>query len=97
MQFDEQFLSDIGLDDMPEEQKKAFLDYAQEELEVRIGEKISEGMTEEQLNEFDTIEDQELAIEWLEKNRPDYKEVVASVVEDFKNEIASNKDQIIAA
>ncbi len=96
MQFDEQFLSDIGLDDMPEEQKKAFLDYAQEELEVRIGEKISEGMTEEQLNEFDAIEDQELAVQWLDANRPDYKEVVARVVEDFKNEIASNKDQIAA-
>ncbi len=96
MQFDEQFLSDIGLDDMPEEQKKAFLDYAQEELEVRIGEKISEGMTEEQLNELDAIEDQELAVQWLDGNRPDYKEVVARVVEDFKNEIASNKDQIAA-
>ncbi len=96
MKFDEQFLSDIGLDDMPDDQKKVFLGYAQEELEVRIGEKISEGMTEEQLNEFDAIEDQGLAVEWLEKNRPDYKEVVASVVEDFENEIISNKDQILA-
>ena len=96
MQFDEQFLQDMGLNDMPEEQKKAFLDYAQEELEVRIGEKISEGMSEEKLAEFDAIEDQELAIKWLEENRPDYREIVAAVVEGLKGEISANKEQILA-
>ncbi|MBQ6510651.1 hypothetical protein IJI94_01660 [Candidatus Saccharibacteria bacterium] len=96
MQFDEQFLQDMGLNDMPEEQKKAFLDYAQEELEVRIGEKISEGLSEEQLSEFDAIENQNLAVEWLEKNRPDYKEIVATVVDELKGEISANKEQILA-
>ena len=37
MQFDEQFLQEMGLSAMPEEQKRQFLDYVQEELEVRIG------------------------------------------------------------
>lgn len=96
MQFDEQFLKDMGIDNMPEDQKKAFLDYAQEELEVRIGEKISEGMSGEKLAEFDAIENQELAIKWLEENRPDYKEIVAMVVDDLKNEIAGNREQILA-
>ena len=96
MRFDEQFLKEAGLDGMPEEQKKAFLDYIQEELEVKIGEKISEGMTEEQLSEFDAIEDQELAVQWLEKNRPDYKEVVARVTDELKSEIIANREQILA-
>ena len=57
MRFDEKFLQEMGLASMPEEQKQAFLDYIQEELEVRIGERISRGLTETQLNEFDMISD----------------------------------------
>ena len=45
--FDNRFLESVGLADLPEAQKAAFLEYAQEELEVRIGEEIAEGMTEE--------------------------------------------------
>ena len=46
MEFDEKFLREVGLAVMPEEEKRAFLDYVQEELEVRVGEEIAEGMTE---------------------------------------------------
>ena len=53
MQFDEQFLQEMGLSAMPEEQKQQFLAYIQEELEVRIGERISRGLSETKLNEFD--------------------------------------------
>lgn len=41
MDFNEEFLAEMGLAAMPEEQKQDFLAYVQEELEVRIGEKIS--------------------------------------------------------
>ena len=61
MQFDEQFLQEMGLQAMPESQKQSFLNYVQEELEVRIGERISRGLTEVQLNEFDMITDQATA------------------------------------
>ena len=66
MQLDEQFLQEMGLSAMPENQKQAFLDYVQEELEVRIGERISKGLTEVQLNEFDQITDPLEASKWLE-------------------------------
>ena len=66
MEFNEQFLQEMGLSAMPEEQKQKFLDYIQEELEIRIGERISRGLTEEQLNEFDMIEDPAEAAKWLE-------------------------------
>ena len=48
----------------------------QEELEVRIGERISEGLPEELLDEFDRIDDPDEATAWLERNRPDYREIV---------------------
>jgi len=66
-QFDESFLEQVGLSNMPQEQKDTFLQYAQDQLEVRIGEKMSEGLSEEQLDEFEKIidNDQETVQKWL--------------------------------
>ena len=95
MQFDEKFLQEVGLSAMPENQKQAFLQYVQEELEVRIGERISKGLTEVQLNEFDMITDQTEATKWLEKNRPDYREIVTRTITEMKEEIRANRDRLI--
>ncbi len=95
MQFDDKFLQEMGLSAMPEDQKQKFLDYVQEELEVRIGERISRGLSETQLNEFDQITDPLEAAKWLEKNRPDYREIVARTIEEMKNEIRSNRSKLI--
>ena len=95
MQFDDQFLQEMGLSAMPEDQKQAFLDYVQEELEVRIGERISKGLTEIQLNEFDHITDPLEATKWLEKNRPDYREIVTRTIDEMKAEIRANRSKLI--
>ena len=95
MQFDDKFLQDMGLSAMPEDQKQKFLDYVQEELEVRIGERISKGLTEAQLAEFDQISDPNEAARWLEKNRPDYREIVNRTIEAMKEEIRANREKIV--
>ena len=95
MDFDEKFLQEMGLSTMPEDQKQKFLDYIQEELEVRIGERISKGLTETQLNEFDAITEQSEATRWLEKNRPDYREIVNRTIEEMKSEIRANRSKLI--
>lgn len=95
MQFDEKFLQEMGLSAMPEDQKREFLEYIQEELEVRIGERISKGLTEGQLAEFDAITDQVEAARWLEKNRPDYREIVTRTVAEMKEEIRANRNKLI--
>ena len=87
----------MGLQAMPEEQKQDFLNYIQEELEVRIGERISKGLTEVQLNEFDMITDQTEAAKWLEKNRPDYREIVTRTINEMKEEIRANRAKLIGA
>ena len=73
--FDDNFLESVGLGSMPAEQKEAFLQYAQDQLEVRIGEKMSEGLTEAQLDEFEKIIDKDKATidKWLQNNGDDYK------------------------
>ena len=96
MEFDDKFLQEMGLSAMPEQQKQDFLDYVQEELEVRIGERISKGLTEAQLNEFDIITDQAEATAWLEKNRPDYRQIVTRTIEEMKDEIRANRARLIA-
>lgn len=97
MEFDEKFLQEMGLSAMPEDQKQKFLDYVQEELEVRIGERISKGLTQTQLNEFDMIVDPAEAANWLEKNRPDYREIVNRTIEEMKEEIRANRSKLVGA
>lgn len=96
MEFDDKFLADMGLSAMPEEQKRDFLAYVQEELEVRIGERISRGLTQVQLNEFDAITDPIEAAKWLEVNRPDYREIVSRTIAEMKEEIRANRAKLLA-
>lgn len=96
MKFDDSFLAEVGLSAMPEEQKQDFLNYVQEEVEIMIGQRISKGLTEVQLNEFDMIVDQSEAVLWLERNRPDFREIVTRTINEIKEEIRANRAQLLA-
>lgn len=97
MEFNDQFLQEMGLSAMPEDQKQKFLEYVQEELEIRIGERISKGLTPTQLNEFDMITDPMEAALWLERNRPDYREIVNRTINEMKEEIRANRAKLVGA
>jgi hypothetical protein len=56
-QLDNAFLEEVGLGSMPEDQKDAFKAHIQEELETRVGAKMSEGLSEQQISEFEKIID----------------------------------------
>ena len=72
--FDNRFLDSVGLADLPDAQKEAFLQYAQDQLEIRIGEKMSESLSDEQLDEFERIIDNEPGtIQILLKSYGDYQ------------------------
>jgi hypothetical protein len=135
-QLDDKFLADIGLNELPEDQKQAFLQHIYEELELRVGTKLSEGLSDQQLEEFEAIIDRKddaivawlnqyapnyhtdetfgrlqqatqadpndpglraeyAATKWLEVNRPDYRQVVAQVLDELKKEIIGNRDKIL--
>ena len=95
MEFNEDFLQEMGLSAMPEDQKQPFLDYVQRELEIRVGERISRGLSEEKLQEFDAITDPEAAAAWRETNRPDYREIVNRTIEEMKEEIRANRAKLL--
>ena len=135
-QLDDNFLKELGLDQMPEEQRKPFLEHIYSELELRVGERLSQGMSDAQLDEFANIIDkvpgavdafldkhapnyteepmfqrlvqatgvavddprlrnEYAATKWLEVNRPDYRNVVATVMEELKREIMANREAIL--
>lgn len=73
-QLDEKFLADIGLDDLPEAQKKPFLQHIYDELELRVGTRLSDGLSDEQLEGFESIIDHkdDVINTWLAKYVPDY-------------------------
>ena len=135
-QLNDEFLKELGLDQLPEDQRKPFLDHIYSELELRVGERLSQGMSDAQLDEFANIidkvpgsveeflakhapnyqqepvfqrlmqatgaqaddpalRDEFAATNWLEVNRPDYRNVVAAAMEELKKEIISSRDVIL--
>lgn len=137
-QLDDKFLQDLGLDQLPEEQKKPFLQHIYSELELKVGTRLSDGLSDTQLEEFEKIIDRNeeaidtwlslhapnfmqeegftrlqqatkleatdpslksefAATKWLEVNRPDYRSVVAAVLEELKKEIMANRDAILGS
>jgi hypothetical protein len=71
---DDKFLEDLGLAALPAEQKKAFLQHIYSELEMRVGERLTEGMSDELLDEFGQFVDQNMdgMNKWFDENLPDY-------------------------
>ncbi len=93
---DDEFMSEVGLDDMPASEKKAFMAGAEEELEIRVGSTIAERLTSEQVAEFSQIEDDGAALNWLNERVPDFRDLVLKTFHDFKQEIMAGREQILA-
>jgi hypothetical protein len=75
-QLDDKFLQDVGLGALPEEQKKMFLDHFREQLELRVGTKLSEGLSDAQLEEFESFIDRkdDKVTAWLSANVPEFEQ-----------------------
>lgn len=75
-QLDDKFLQDVGLGALPDEQKQAFLQYFREQLELRVGTKLSDGLSDAQLEEFESFVDRDAdrVVTWIEAHVPSYRE-----------------------
>lgn len=95
---DDNFLQDIGLGSLPQDQKVQMLRDIYETLELRVGMRLAEQMSDEQLDEFEALidkKDDPAALAWLETNFPNYKQVVAEELEKLKTEIRASSAQIM--
>jgi hypothetical protein len=97
---DNNFLAELGLTDLPEGEKGKMLAHIYETLELRVGMKLAENMSDAQLDEFEKLadaNDEAASLKWLETNVPNYKDVVMSELEKLKAEVKTSASQIIAA
>lgn len=100
IKLDDDLLQELGLAALPQEEKKKLLAHIYETLEMRVGMKLAERMSDAQLTEFEQFidrNDEAGALHWLESNFPDYKDVVASEFDILKREIAQVAPQILSA
>lgn len=96
----DEFLQELGLGALPPQEKNRMLNHIYETLEMRVGMKLAEQMTKEQLDEFESFidrKDEAGALKWLETNFPNYKQVVADELETLKKEVKTAAPQILAA
>ena len=75
-QLDDNFLQEVGLGSLPDDQKKAFLEHFREQLEMRVGTKLSDGLSDQQLDEFESFIDRksDRVNAWLAANAPNYEQ-----------------------
>lgn len=69
----------------------SIMQYLTEELEVRIGEYLSSGLSEQEFEEFDGINDVEVASGWLKQHCPNYREIVNQCLAVFLDYYLNNK------
>ncbi len=102
LKLDNNLLAEIGLGALPEEQKRSMLQHIYDTLELRVGTRLANQMTDAQLQEFEKFIDaggdnnQAQALQWLETNLPNYRQVVNQVFEELKAEIKQMAPQILA-
>jgi hypothetical protein len=99
-QLDDNLLRELGLGDLPAPEKNKMLAHIYETLELRVGMRLAEQMTDAQLDEFESYidnNDEAGALKWLETNFPHYKDVVAEELEKLKSEIRQQAPQIMEA
>lgn len=95
---DNNLLIELGLGSLPTAEKNKMLAHIYEELELRVGMRLAQQMSDQQLTEFETFIDsgnEAGALQWLETNFPDYKSVVADELELLKAEIKQQAPQML--
>lgn len=100
LKIDDNLLQEIGLGALPIEDKRGLLTHIYETLEMRVGMRLADQMTNEQLDEFERYfeaKDDAGAFKWLETNFPNYKDIVNEEFEKLKSEVTQNVPQILAA
>lgn len=99
LKLDNNLLEELGLGALPEHEKQLLLRQIYEKLEMNVGVRLADQMSNEQLDEFEKFvdaNDDKGAFQWLESNFPNYKDVVNQEFEKLKGEIRQYAPQMLA-
>lgn len=100
LKIDNSLLQEVGLGGLPAADKNSFLKHIYETLEMRVGIRLADQMSNQQLDEFERYfeaKDDAGAFKWLETNFPNYKDIVQQEFDKLKAEVAQSAPQILAA
>lgn len=100
IKIDASLLQELGLNGLPQEERDGLLKHIYETLEMRVGMRLADQMTNEQLDEFEQYfeaKDDAGAFRWLETNFPNYKDIVQEEFDKLKVEVGQTAPQILAA
>lgn len=98
IKLDYALLEELGLGNLDKEAKDSLLASMYERLELNVGTVIAADLTDAQLKEFEQLidkNDQSAALEWLQNNYPNYKQVVEAELNKLKAEVSQGSDKIL--
>ena len=91
-----ELLESIGVN-LDDENRQILGQQIQQTLSERVGTEITQFLEEDQKQQFDQIvesDNQEVLIEWLNNNVPDYKNIVSDEVDILLGELAENNGKL---
>jgi hypothetical protein len=100
LKIDNSLLQELGLGSLPDPEKNSLLKHIYETLEMRVGIRLADQMTNQQLDEFEQYfeaKDDAGAFKWLESNFPNYKDIVQEEFDKLRAEVGQSAPQIMAA
>jgi hypothetical protein len=100
LKIDNSLLQEVGLGALPDDEKNSLLKHIYETLEMRVGMRLADQMSNEQLDEFEQYfeaKDDAGAFKWLETNFPNYKDIVQEEFDKLKLEVSQSTPQILGA
>lgn len=99
IRIDDALLQELGLGSLPEAERLSLREHIYETLEMRVGMRLADQMSNEQLDEFERYfeaKDDAGAFKWLETNFPNYKEIVQQEFDKLKVEVGQSAPHILA-
>lgn len=109
VQLDDTFFNDLGLGNASHEKKQALMQNILETLELRVSTRLAEDLSDEQLDEFESIspkpedsnevveQKQQTTLNWLKSTNPNYENTIEEELNKLKNELRSSLDAIMTA
>ncbi|HET9850226.1 MAG TPA: DUF5663 domain-containing protein [Candidatus Saccharimonadales bacterium] len=98
---DDKFLGAMGLKNLSDDDKKEALANILYTLNVNVGMRVADQLSDQQLEEFDRLTegdyDEQTLTEWLKNNVPNYAQLIGEEAEKMRDQALSITDKVMNA
>ena len=95
-EFNRDTFTQLGISFEAEDDAASLAEQLKDDLEVRIGQVIARGKSDEAMREFEEADDA-TALAWLKVNQPDYRDIVQNVTADVRRELLVYRSRLPGA